>query len=182
MRRAAMGACLACVACQDLSGFSTGGGSYEGAVVPGGFVRSGVTESVRACLTLDANHFQDAPGAISTDDGLFHTVSLRPIPQIWYDPLSTFTFGEGRLKNLLYVATTSTPFDDGNRATYSSWCHSCIQDKSKCACCVGRRASRRTARQPRRTCLRSLRCLGKKARARTRHRVFLRRDGRGRRR
>jgi|SRR5580704_830036 hypothetical protein len=113
MRRAAMGACLACVACQDLSGFSTGGGSYEGAVVPGGFVRSGVTENVRACLTLDANHFQDAPGAISTDDGLFHAVSLRPIPQIWYDPLSTFTFGEGRLKNLLYVATASTPFDDG---------------------------------------------------------------------
>jgi hypothetical protein len=113
MRKAAMGAWLACVACQDLSGFSTGGGSYEGAVVPGGFVRSGVTQNVRACLTLDANHFQDAPGTISTDDGLFHTVSLRPIPQIWYDPLSTFTFGEGRLKNLMYVSAATAPFPDG---------------------------------------------------------------------
>jgi hypothetical protein len=113
MRKAAMGAWLACVACQDLSGFTTGGDSYEGAVVQAGFVRSGVAETARACLTLDADQFQDAPGAISTDDGLFHAVAMRPIPQIWHDPLSTFTFGEGRLKNLLYVATSSTPFADG---------------------------------------------------------------------
>jgi hypothetical protein len=108
-----MGACLACMACQDLSGFTTAGDSYEGAVVQAGFARSGVDETARACLTLDASHFQDAPGAISTNDGLFRTVSLRPIPQIWHDPLSTLSFGEGRLKNLLYVATASTPFSDG---------------------------------------------------------------------
>ena len=39
---------------------------------------------------------------------------MRPIPQIWQDPLSTLNFGEGRLKNLVYVATASTPFADGN--------------------------------------------------------------------
>jgi hypothetical protein len=108
-----MGIWLVCAACQDLSGFTTGGDSYEGAVVQGGFVRAGVAETTRACVTLDADHFQDAPGAISTSDGLFHLVNLRPIPQIWHDPLSTLTFGEGRLKNLLYVATSSMPFADG---------------------------------------------------------------------
>jgi|HubBroStandDraft_5_1064220.scaffolds.fasta_scaffold302028_2 hypothetical protein len=113
MRRAALGAWLACVGCQDLSGFTTGGDSYEGAVVQGGFVRSGVTETSRACVTLDADHFQDAPGTLSTNDGLFHTVSFRPIPQIWHDPLSTLAFGEGRLKNLVYVAAASMPFADG---------------------------------------------------------------------
>jgi hypothetical protein len=113
MRRLAIGAWLACASCQDLSGFTTGGDSYEGAVVQGGFVRSGVTESARACITLDANHFQDAPGDIWTNDGLFQGVTMRPIPQIWHDPLSTFNFGEGRLKNLLYVATASETFADG---------------------------------------------------------------------
>jgi hypothetical protein len=41
-------------------------------------------------------------------------VPLRPIPQIWQDPLSTLTFGEGRVKNLVYIATATTPFADGN--------------------------------------------------------------------
>jgi hypothetical protein len=113
MRQAAIGACLACTACQDLSGFTTGGDSYEGPVVQAAFVRSGIAETSRACVTLDADHFQDAPGVLSTSDGVFHAVAMRPIPQIWHDALSTFTFGEGRLKNLLYVATSSTPFADG---------------------------------------------------------------------
>ena len=91
MRQAAIGACLACTACQDLSGFTTGGDSYEGPVVQAAFVRSGIAETSRACVTLDADHFQDAPGVLSTSDGVFHAVAMRPIPQIWHDALSTFT-------------------------------------------------------------------------------------------
>ena len=48
-----------------------------------------------------------SPGALSTNDGLFHDALLRTIPQIWQDPLSTLNFGEGRLKNLVYVVNAS---------------------------------------------------------------------------
>ncbi len=113
MRPVALGVWLACMGCRDLSGFTTGSDSYEGPVVQGDFVRSGVAATSRACLTLDADHFQDAPGALWTNDGRFSGADLRPIPQIWHDPLSTFAFGEGRLKNLLYVATASLSFADG---------------------------------------------------------------------
>jgi hypothetical protein len=82
-------------------------------VVQGDFVRAGVDAGTTACLVLDAGHFQDKPGTLSTSDGRFRAVALRPIPQIWHDPLSTLGFGEGRLKNLLYVARASTPFGDG---------------------------------------------------------------------
>jgi hypothetical protein len=92
-------------ACRDLSDFSTGAGSFQGPVVQADFVRSYVASNVNLCLTLDTNHLQDAPGAISTSDGAFEATALRPIPQIWQDPLSTLTFGEGRTKNLLYIAT-----------------------------------------------------------------------------
>ncbi len=76
-----------------------------------GFVLAGILPNTTLCLTLDTDHLQDAPGAISTDDGLFKKVPLRPIPQIWQDPLSTLTFGEGRLKNLVYVATSGAGDD-----------------------------------------------------------------------
>lgn len=100
------------VACRDLSGFSTTNGDrYDNPVVGAGFVLSGIQPTTSLCLTLDTDHLQDTPGAISTDDGLFKTAPLRPIPQIWHDPLSTFTFGEGRLKNLLYVASTTAGDD-----------------------------------------------------------------------
>jgi hypothetical protein len=98
------------IGCRDTAGFSTGSGHYEGSVVSGSFVRNGIADGTRACITLDANHFQDAPGSIWTNDGLFEAVPLRPIPQIWHDPLSTLAFGEGRTKNLVYVAT---PNPDG---------------------------------------------------------------------
>ncbi len=103
---------LAAAGCRDLSGFSTnGGGSYQGPVVGAGFVLAGIDAGTGLCLTLDTDHLEDAPGAISTSDGMFSHAALRPIPQIWHDPLSTFTFGEGRLKNLLYVATSSAGDD-----------------------------------------------------------------------
>jgi hypothetical protein len=109
MRLALLGLFVAvpCIAsCRDLSGFSTtDGDSYQSKVVSAPFLLSGLQPETSLCLTLDTDHLQDTPGAISTDDGMFHKTPLRPIPQIWHDPLSTLSFGEGRLKNLIYVAT-----------------------------------------------------------------------------
>jgi hypothetical protein len=100
-------------ACRDLSSFSTHGDHFEGQVVQADFVRAGVDPSVVMCLTLDADHLEDVPGAISWSDGRFASSALRPIPQIWHDPLSTFSFGDGRLRNLVYVSTAAVPFGDG---------------------------------------------------------------------
>ena len=71
----------------------------------GTFVRAGIKEDVRMCVTLDAEHLQDDPGTVTTSDGSFRSTALRPIPQIWHDPLSTMAFGDGRKQNLVYVAT-----------------------------------------------------------------------------
>ena len=103
------------VGCRDTAGFSTGSGHFEGAVVSGSFVRAGIADGTRACVTLDADHLQDSPGQLWTNDGRFHAAPLRPIPQIWHDPLSTFSFGEGRTKNLMYVVTPAT--DGGDTGT-----------------------------------------------------------------
>ena len=75
------------------------------------FVLAGMAPDTKLCLTIDTNHVQDAPGELSTNDGMFGKTPMRPIPQIWHDPLSTLSFGEGRLKNLVYVATSSADGD-----------------------------------------------------------------------
>jgi hypothetical protein len=121
-RRAAAGAlrggavllpALVASGCRDLSSFtSSPHDRYEGRVVDADFVRSGVDVGTSLCLTLDAEHLQDTPGVISTSDGRFHAVPLRPIPQVWHDPLSTISFGEGRIKNLIYIATATMTFGD----------------------------------------------------------------------
>ena len=106
--RAALGVLLffGVAACRDVARYSTHPGDhYEGDVVQGSFVRSGVAEDAHLCLTLDADHLQDAPGAITSSDGRFRDTELRPIPQIWHDPLSTLSFGDGRRQNLVYMAT-----------------------------------------------------------------------------
>jgi hypothetical protein len=100
--------------CRDVSGFNTGPNSrFEGAVVGADFVRTGVDAGTTLCLTLDTDHLQDAPGALSTSDGRFGRTPMRPIPQIWHDPLSTLSFGDGRFQNLIYVVSAVTPFSDG---------------------------------------------------------------------
>jgi hypothetical protein len=76
-------------------------------------VRTGIDANTNACLTIDADRLQDSPGALSTDDGRFQAAPLLSIQQIWHDPLSTLSFGEGRVQNLIYAATASTPFDGG---------------------------------------------------------------------
>ena len=95
----------AAIGCRDVSSFTNDGDHFEGSVVAGSFVRAGVGDDVRMCLVLDAAHLQDAPGTLRSSDGLFVDTPLRPIPQLWHDPLSTLSFGEGRTKNLVYVAT-----------------------------------------------------------------------------
>jgi hypothetical protein len=103
-----MAASATLLACHDISSFSTAsGGIYEGVITSASFVRAGLGTSVRMCVAIDTSQLQTAPGAISTDDGLFHETPLRPIPQFWQDPLSTFNFGEGRIENALYVASGS---------------------------------------------------------------------------
>jgi hypothetical protein len=100
--------------CRDLSAFKTGPHDrFEGAVVSADFVRAGVDVGTTLCLTLDTDRLQDAPGALSTSDGRFAHTPMRPIPQIWHDPLSTFSFGDGRFHNLIYVVGAATPFPDG---------------------------------------------------------------------
>ena len=91
--------------CRDVTRYSSRDDHFEGAVVKGSFVRAGVAEDTKMCLVLDAEHLQDGPGSLSTSDGRFRSTPLRPIPQIWHDPLSTLAFGDGRRQNLVYVAT-----------------------------------------------------------------------------
>jgi hypothetical protein len=92
-------------ACRDVSHFSSHGDRFQGEVVAGSFVRSGVAENTQACVTIDTDHLQDAPGTLTTSDGRFKSTPLRPIPQLWHDPLSTLAFGDGRVQNLVYAAT-----------------------------------------------------------------------------
>jgi hypothetical protein len=91
--------------------FSTSGDHYGGTVVAGDFVRAGVDSGTTLCLELDASLLQAGPGTITTSDGRFRAAPLRPIPQVWHDPLSTMSFGDGRLQNLLYVASPEPDID-----------------------------------------------------------------------
>lgn len=104
---------LGALGCHDLSRFSNSGDHYEGPVVAGDFLRSGFGASTSLCLVIDANHLQDAPGTVTSSDGRFDETLLRPIPQVWHDPLSTLAFGEGRVQNFLYVATPDADADTG---------------------------------------------------------------------
>jgi hypothetical protein len=101
------------VGCRDVSRYSSKGDHYEGDVVKGNFVRTGLAEDARLCLVLDAEHLQDAPGTLTSSDGRFRATPLRPIPQVWHDPISTLSFGEGRRQNLVYVATPLADGGDG---------------------------------------------------------------------
>lgn len=109
---AAGGLVATTMGCRDVTRFSTRGDHYEGEVARGSFVRAGVVEGAKMCVTLDAEHLQDAPGTISTSDGRFKGAKLRPIPQIWHDPLSTLSFGDGRVQNLVYVVSPVAPAGD----------------------------------------------------------------------
>jgi hypothetical protein len=97
----------ATLGCRDLSRFSSNGDGFEGPVVSADFVRAGIARDVRMCLTFDTEHLQDGPGTMTTTDGRFQRTPLRPIPQVWHDPLSTLSFGDGRVRNVVYAASPS---------------------------------------------------------------------------
>lgn len=105
---------LGAIACRDnITRFSTKNDHYIGEIVKGSFVRNGMADNTRICMTFDGDHVQDGPGAITTSDGRFKNTPIRPIPQIWHDPLSTLDFGSGRVQNLVYVATPNAAPDAG---------------------------------------------------------------------
>jgi hypothetical protein len=101
---------LALSACRDIGRFSTAPGeSYCGRLVDASFVRRGFVGTPRVRMTFDADHLGDAPGLLSTDDQLLSNVPMRPLPELSNDPLSTFNFGEGRDKNLLFAVDPNDP-------------------------------------------------------------------------
>ena len=67
----------------------------------GPFVRSGFSPGVRLRLSLDAGSLADAPGRISTSDGLLRDGALRPIPELLHDPLASLTFGDGHVRDVV---------------------------------------------------------------------------------
>ena len=101
---------VAVLGCRDLRRFSSHGDHFEGTIAVADFVRSGFTIGTKLCLTLDTDHLELLPGMLSTSDGRFHDTPLRTIPQTFHDPISTLSFGEGRIRNLLYMAK---PNEDG---------------------------------------------------------------------
>jgi hypothetical protein len=101
----AITALLGLGACKDIDRFSTDPDqSYCGKIVSASIVRRGFSSTMCMRLTFDARHVNEKPGTLWTDDGMFANTPLRPIPELSHDPLLTFTFGEGREKNLLFAA------------------------------------------------------------------------------
>ena len=99
------------VACADTGRFSTDKDKDEswcGTVTSPSFVRAGIEPGTKLRLLLDADALQTSPGRIWTSPlatgERFTATKLEVIPQLMHDPLSTLTFGEGRLKNALAVA------------------------------------------------------------------------------
>ncbi len=105
MRALALAAAVALSACKDVTSFNTNDDHYEGAVVASDFVRAGVDPGTRLCLTLNTDRLEQSPGVITSSDHRFNATPLRPIPQAFHDPISTLSFGDGRTRNLLYVAS-----------------------------------------------------------------------------
>jgi hypothetical protein len=101
---------FAAIGCKDTSRFSTEPGeSYCGPIVDASFVMRGFAPSVGMRMTFDADRIADAPGLLSTSDRLLDDTPMRPIPELFHDPLSTFNFGEGRDKNLLFAVDPTDP-------------------------------------------------------------------------
>lgn len=103
MRAALLSVAALLVACNDVTSWSSHGDHFEGAIVQGAFVRTGFGADAVMCVVFDGAHFQDAPGALATNDGRFRAAPLRPIPQVWHDSFSTMSFGEGRMRNWPYA-------------------------------------------------------------------------------
>jgi hypothetical protein len=106
----ALAALVGLAGCKDIDRFTTDPDeSYCGKIVSASIVRRGFSTSVCMRLTFDAQHVNDKPGSLWTDDGMFTATPLRSIPELSNDPLLTLNFGEGREKNLLYAIDPVDP-------------------------------------------------------------------------
>jgi hypothetical protein len=131
-RTVALAALLAAppgLGCKDLSSFTTApGDAYCGTLVDATFVQSGFTASMQSPVTMrmtfDADHLNDTPGTLSTDDKLLVEAPMRPIPPLPYDALFTLQFGEGRDKNLIYMVDPNDPAQGPTLIVFLSLMHS----------------------------------------------------------
>jgi hypothetical protein len=121
--RLALGAfALAGIGCENLSRFDTGGtAAYCGAVVGAQFIRTteargGFRRDIRLSLTLHASDLSTAPGEITTDDAsvgpcapqpTFLRAPLRVTQEINNDALSTMSFDDGQVRNVITWAQSS---------------------------------------------------------------------------
>jgi hypothetical protein len=94
---------LATIGCQDITRFSTQEDRYEGTVVGASFVRAGIAEGTRLCLTFDGARAQSRPGFMTSSDGRFRSEPLRPIPELLHDSLASLKFGDDRHRQLLFM-------------------------------------------------------------------------------
>ncbi len=111
MRALLLSSLALALGCADTGRFSSDkekNESWCGIVTSASFVRAGIEPGTKLRLLLDADALQTSPGRIWTSalaTGERFTASrLEVIPQLMHDPLSTLTFGEGRLKNAIAVA------------------------------------------------------------------------------
>jgi hypothetical protein len=102
--------------CQSLARFDTkDGGAYCGPIVSAQFVRTlesegGFQGSLRLRLEIDTDHLTTLPGKLTTDDAqdgpcmpraTFDRASLRVTPEVVHDALSTMTFEDGQVQNIV---------------------------------------------------------------------------------
>jgi hypothetical protein len=98
------------IGCKDLNSFTTEPGeAYCGGIVDATFVRNGFPSPLQMSMTFDADHMSDRPGELSTSDGFLTNAPMRPIEQLFSDPLLMLQFGEGRDKNLIYMVNPNDP-------------------------------------------------------------------------
>jgi hypothetical protein len=129
--RALLPIVLACplFSCQSLARFDTkNGAAYCGSMVGAQFISTpkppvpspesdvGFQRLLRLRLEIDTDHLTTVPGKITTDDGTgpggaadspcvpqatFENASLRVTPEIVHDTLSTMTFEDGQIQNIM---------------------------------------------------------------------------------
>jgi hypothetical protein len=117
------GAPLVCLlllpACEKLDQFDTKGDSaYCGAVVDASFVRTseangGFAHAARLELHIDTSKLNTSPGELTSDDQscnggpTFDGAVLRVVQEVLHDPLSSMTFEDGQVQNVIAWVDTS---------------------------------------------------------------------------
>jgi hypothetical protein len=102
--------------CEDLSSFSTAQNEvYRGSIIQPEEVRKGFGKFSQMELTLNVDSIEASPGILKVEsqedagqkETIFDDVSLRPIPSLRYDALSSLDFPTGRLKSYILNAPVS---------------------------------------------------------------------------